>query len=66
MGGGQFEYDPLLLDKKNNKREMYFEKCLEGLENLIDVLGTEYVKEGLGIKENFEKDIIRKMMLKRI
>jgi len=49
-----------------NKRNKYFEKSLEGLENLIDKLGTEYVKQGLGIKENFEKDIITKMMLKRM
>ncbi|WP_346888321.1 hypothetical protein [Clostridium sp. UBA1056] len=66
MGGGEFEFNPLGLDKKINKREKYFEKSLEDLENLIDKLGTEYVKEELGIKENFEKDVIRQMMLKRM
>jgi len=66
IGGGEFEFDPFGLDKKINKREKYFEKSLEDLENLIDKLGTEYVKQGLGIKENFEKDVIKKIMLKRI
>lgn len=66
VGGGEFEFDPFGLDKKINKREKYFEKSLEELENLMDKLGAEYVKEGLGIKENFEKDVIRRMMLKRM
>lgn len=66
MGRGEFEFDPFGLDKKINKREKYFEKSLEELENLIDKLGTEYVKEELGIKENFEKDVIRRVMLKRM
>lgn len=52
--------------KKLSKREKYFEKSLEDLESLMDKLGTEYVKQGLGIKENFEKDVIKKMMLKRM
>ncbi len=66
IGGGEFEFDPFGLDKKVNKREKYFEKSLEELESLIDKLGTEYVKHGLGTKDNFEKDAIRKMMLKRM
>lgn len=66
IGGGEFEFDPFGLDKKINKREKYFEESLESLEELIDKLGTEYVKQGLGIKENFEKDIIRRMMIKRM
>lgn len=66
MGGGEFEFDPFSLDRKVNKREKYFEKSLEDLESLIDKLGTEYVKQRLGTKENFEKDVIRLMMLKRM
>lgn len=66
MGGGEFEFDPFGLDKKINKREKYFEESLEELESLINKLGTEYVKQRLGTRENFEKDVIRKMMLKRM
>lgn len=66
MGGGDFEFNPSLFDKKINRRNDYIEKALEGIENLLGVLATEYVKEGLGTRENFEKDIIKKMMLKRM
>ncbi|WP_346936867.1 hypothetical protein [Clostridium sp.] len=59
INGGKFEFDPLGLDKKINRRDNYFEKSLEELESLIDKMGIEYVKQGLRIKENFDKDVIR-------
>ncbi|WP_346887818.1 hypothetical protein [Clostridium sp. UBA1056] len=55
-----------VVQKDVNKREKYFEESLEELESLINKLGTEYVKQRLGTRENSEKDVIRLMMLKRM
>lgn len=45
---------------------MHMDEAFDIIEDLPSIYSTEYVEQGLGVKENFEKDIIRKMMLKRM
>ena len=42
------------------------DEAFDIIEDLLNTYSTECVEQGLGVKENFEKDIIRKMMLKRV
>ena len=64
MGGGEFEYEPHLLDKKVENRKLYFQQSLKEIETILEVRGNEYVKNKLGIKENFTTDIIKELILK--
>ena len=64
MGGGEFEYEPQLLDKKVANRKLYFSESLKKIENDLEILSNDYMKQGLGTKENFTKDIIRELILK--
>lgn len=66
MGGGEFEFNPLGLDIKINKRDKLIEDTFNSLEKILESCSKTYVMERLGTRENFEKDVIRKMMLKRM
>jgi hypothetical protein len=49
-----------------NRRAKFILEVYNQFEDLLNTYSTEYVKQGLGNKENFEKDIIKSMMLKRM
>ncbi|HAK41823.1 MAG TPA: hypothetical protein DCM59_02665 [Clostridium sp.] len=62
----KFFSNPNGLDEKLNKRREFICEVYGQFEEWLNTYGTEYVEQGLGTKENFEKDVIRLMMLKRM
>jgi hypothetical protein len=66
MGGGRFEFSPEEFENRISKREKAIENTFNMLEEILEGYSKTYVTEGLGTKENFEKDVIRLMMLKRM
>jgi len=66
MGGGEFEFNPNGLDIKIKKRDKLIEDTFNELEEILESCSKTYVMERLGTRENFEKDVIRRMMFKRM
>jgi len=62
----KFFSNPNGFEKDVNKGDVYVDEAFDIIEDLLSIYSTEYVEQGLGVKENFEKDIIIKMMLKRM
>lgn len=62
----KFFSNPDGFEEKANRRVKFIMEVYNQFEELLNTYSTEYVKQGLGNKENFEKDVIRKMMLKRM
>lgn len=63
IGGGEFEFEPHKLDLKVEKRKEYLDKAESFFINELNRQALEYQKQGLGIFENFRKDIVRALVM---
>jgi len=64
MGGGRFEFNPSEFEARINKRNQAIEDCFNLLEGILAEHSKSYVEHGLGCRDIFEKDVVKKMMYK--
>ena len=62
MGGGEFEYNPDILEGKITRRSKYLEDEFEAINKRINEGALNYMKLGLGTLEGYKEYILRELI----
>ncbi|XZI03021.1 hypothetical protein ACSXE3_15350 (plasmid) [Clostridium perfringens] len=63
IGGGEFEFEPHKLEERFNNRQTFLQSAKAEFIRDLNKCAMEYQEQGLGIFENFRKDIVRALVM---